>query len=66
MALVREQVRAGVKLTKGEVKELEKKHGKHNFCYQCGSIDLVPVDDQHLWPGYRECRNCGSSDLDAG
>ncbi len=49
-----------------EIKGLEKKYGKHNFCYQCGNLQLEKVDDQHLWPGYCGCPKCGSSDLDAG
>lgn len=53
-------------LDKKTVKELEEKYGKHNFCYQCGSPDIVPVDDQICWPGFYECPKCGSSDLDAG
>lgn len=64
--LTRQQVRRGVKLTAKEIKGLEKAHGKHHFCYQCGSTDLEGVDDQHLHPGLKECRNCGSSDLDGG
>ncbi len=64
--LTRGQVRAGLKLTQAQVKDLEKQYGKHEFCYQCGSTNLGPVDDQVLYPGYKECRNCGSSDLDAG
>jgi hypothetical protein len=35
-------------LTKSQVKELEKKYGKHKFCYQCGNPDLILVEDQHL------------------
>jgi transcription elongation factor Elf1 len=54
------------KLTKADIKALEKKYGKHNFCYQCGNPDMVPIEDQHLWPGFCECPKCGSSDLDAG
>lgn len=47
------------------IKELEKKYGKHNFCYQCGNPDLKPVEDAHIWPKeYRACPKCGSSDLD--
>lgn len=64
--LTRQDVLAGKKLTREQVKALKAKHGKHGFCYKCGSIDLSPVGDQHLHPGYMECRNCGSSDLDAG
>lgn len=52
-------------LSNKDIKTLEKKYGKHNFCYQCGNPDLKLVDDQHLWPGFAECPKCGSSDLDA-
>ncbi len=54
------------RLTKIEIKELERTYGKHNFCYQCGNPNIVSVGDQHLWPGAAECPKCGSSDLDAG
>ena len=64
--LTREEVRQGKKLTRAEVRQCEERHGKHKFCYQCGSADLEPVDDQHLHPGFCGCRNCGSSDLDGG
>jgi ribosomal protein L37AE/L43A len=54
------------KLSNKEIKELEKKFGKHNFCYQCGNPDVKPVEDQHLWKGFCYCPKCGSSDLDEG
>ena len=53
-------------LPEAEIKELEAKYGKHNFCYQCGNPDIKPVPDQRRYPGYCECPKCGSSDLRAG
>lgn len=52
-----------IKPTKKQIKELEKQFGKHNFCHQCGNPDIVPIEDQHLFPGFCECPRCGSSDL---
>ena len=53
-------------LTNKQIKELEKKYGKHNFCYQCGNPNLKLIDDQNIYPRFSECPKCGSSDLDAG
>ena len=47
-------------MTKLEIKELEQKYGKHNFCYQCGDSQIV---DEGLAEGFW-CPQCGSSDLD--
>ena len=47
-------------LTKKEIKELEQKYGKHNFCYQCGNPKII-------WESPAEgawCLECGSSDQD--
>jgi len=65
-ALSRDMVTTGFKLSAERERILERKYWVHGFCHKCGSTDLAPVDDQHLYPGYKECRNCGSSDLDAG
>ena len=47
-------------LSKDKVKDLEEKHGKHNFCYQCGNPNLVYEGPAE---GYW-CPKCGSSDQD--
>ena len=47
-------------LSKAKIKELEKRYGKHNFCYQCGNPKLVL---ESLAEGYW-CPECGSSDSD--
>lgn len=43
------------------IKELEKKYGRHKFCYECGNPDIKPIDD---FPFLFWCPKCGSSDLD--
>jgi hypothetical protein len=53
------------KLTDKQIKDLEKKYGKHNFCYQRGNPDTKLVDDQICWHGFSWCPKCGSSDLNA-
>ena len=45
-----------------KIKELEAKHGKHNFCYQCGNPDIKPLGMPY--PGGFHCPQCGSSDGD--
>lgn len=47
-------------LKKDEIKELEAKYGKHNFCYQCGNPKLIY---EGAAEGYW-CPECGSSDQD--
>ena len=50
-------------LKQKEIKELEKKHGKHNFCYQCGNLEIKPLGKPYD-PNLCYCPKCGSSDLD--
>lgn len=51
------------KLSQEQVKELEAKYGKHNFCYQCGNPDILPIGEPYA-PDLCWCPACGSSDLD--
>lgn len=46
-----------------EIKCLEKKYGKHNFCYQCGSKKIKEATEKNL-KGNFYCLECHSSDLD--
>lgn len=50
-------------LDKQQIKQLEAKYGKHNFCYQCGSPNIKEVTEPAL-KGNFYCLNCSSSDLD--
>ncbi len=47
-----------------KIRELEKEHGRHKFCYQCGNPNIVPLGAPYFKDYYR-CPKCGSSDLDA-
>lgn len=47
-------------LNKEEIKALEKKYGKHKFCYVCGNPHIVLESPAE---GYY-CPKCGSSDED--
>jgi ribosomal protein L37AE/L43A len=49
-------------LTKSQVKNLEKKYGKHNFCYECGNPNLIQCEPFNS--ELKECPKCGSSDMD--
>ena len=46
-----------------KIKDLEKKYGKHKFCYQCGNPDIIRFGEPYD-PNYAWCPKCGSSDLD--
>ena len=49
-----------MKLTRKEIKALEKQYGKHKFCYQCGNPDII-LESLAEWAW---CPKCGSSDQD--
>lgn len=49
-------------LSEEEIKSLEERYGKNNFCYQCGNPDLKPIKGYEKFE-FCKCPKCGASDL---